>query len=564
MGTRETDLRDSIDGLYRMLDNPETILDFIAAVDERLTKEAPTSTLYGIAGQLRDAADELERRSSSISTTSVETALLSPSLTILRYDGSGLAFSSLLLNHAPGQKFVLENELSKMAFEAALRDLPSAGQIFLPVVANADGGRATLLIRRLSRDRAGARPSQEAEYVIAAMTPSPWSRAVEDALTNFRLTPAEIRVLKNLGTSEEVPALARRLGISEHTVRSQLRAIFGKLGISRQAELVRFKEDVGRLAATLDTFLGNDTSRQAMTGGSASSNSWPPRLHARTSTGRRVSYREYGDPDGVPIVVLHGAYSGSAIPDAFCPTAIECGVRLIAPDRPGYGASDPSTPGLDVASAAEETRELAEQLGLGRYAVLALAIATAFGMELARRNSRVTNLTICSPHFASANLPGAKPNLDLMIRNEIAKRIPWLTDQVMRVAWNSISHSQAEALARRIWRRSPVDQALVMEQGLASYFADVAMDARQSPVDGPLWELRALSTYRFHGADLAAPIHVCFGGDDKLTDVVRMRELFGGVANARTETFPNAGHLMFFPYWRDLLHRTKEAFELQA
>ena len=115
--------------------------------------------------------------------------------------------------------------------------------------------------------------------MVAAMTPSPWSRAVEEALANFKLTPAELRVLKNLGTNEEVPALARRLGISEHTVRSQLRAIFSKLGISRQAELVRFKEDVGRLAATLDTLLGDDASRQGMIASSASS-----RLPTRTGS----------------------------------------------------------------------------------------------------------------------------------------------------------------------------------------------------------------------------------------------------------------------------------------
>jgi hypothetical protein len=30
---------------------------------------------------------------------------------------------------------------------------------------------------------------------------------------------------------------------------------------------------------------------------------------------------------------------------------------------------------------------------------------------------------------------------------------------------------------------------------------------------------------------------------------------------ARAETFSNSGHLMFFPHWRDVLRRTKEAFE---
>jgi DNA-binding CsgD family transcriptional regulator len=54
----------------------------------------------------------------------------------------------------------------------------------------------------------------------------------------FGLTPAEARVASLLVEGRSVNAIARRLGVMPNTVRMQLKAVFAKTGVHRQAELV--------------------------------------------------------------------------------------------------------------------------------------------------------------------------------------------------------------------------------------------------------------------------------------------------------------------------------------
>ncbi len=54
----------------------------------------------------------------------------------------------------------------------------------------------------------------------------------------FDLTPAEARVAHRIASGATIDATAALLGVSRETVRSQLKGVLGKLGITRQAELV--------------------------------------------------------------------------------------------------------------------------------------------------------------------------------------------------------------------------------------------------------------------------------------------------------------------------------------
>src|SRR4029079_13148344 len=61
----------------------------------------------------------------------------------------------------------------------------------------------------------------------------------------------------------------------------------------------------------------------------------------RLADGRRVAVAEWGQPGGRPVFLLHGMPGSRRM----CPDATatwEAGVRLIVPDRPGYGGSDPA------------------------------------------------------------------------------------------------------------------------------------------------------------------------------------------------------------------------------
>jgi DNA-binding CsgD family transcriptional regulator len=58
-----------------------------------------------------------------------------------------------------------------------------------------------------------------------------------DLMVLFDLTPREADVAASVGEGNAIAKVAASLAISEHTVRQHLKAVFGKLGITRQAEL---------------------------------------------------------------------------------------------------------------------------------------------------------------------------------------------------------------------------------------------------------------------------------------------------------------------------------------
>jgi pimeloyl-ACP methyl ester carboxylesterase len=55
--------------------------------------------------------------------------------------------------------------------------------------------------------------------------------------------------------------------------------------------------------------------------------------------GRTLAYRDWGDPEGFAVVSCHGGLSSGLDAAAAADAARDAGVRLIAPDRPGIGAS---------------------------------------------------------------------------------------------------------------------------------------------------------------------------------------------------------------------------------
>ena len=59
----------------------------------------------------------------------------------------------------------------------------------------------------------------------------------------------------------------------------------------------------------------------------------------RLPDGRRVGYADYGDPDGFPVFALHGTPGSRTMFRLADASAALKGLRLIAPDRPGYGLS---------------------------------------------------------------------------------------------------------------------------------------------------------------------------------------------------------------------------------
>jgi pimeloyl-ACP methyl ester carboxylesterase len=118
--------------------------------------------------------------------------------------------------------------------------------------------------------------------------------------------------------------------------------------------------------------------------------------------GRELGFSEAGDPAGYPAIAFHGTPGSRR--QFLLPMADEAarkvGIRLIAPDRPGYGHST-FQPGRRFRDWPADVSELADRLGIDRFAAIGVSgggpHALACGALLADRVSRVAVVSGIGP-----------------------------------------------------------------------------------------------------------------------------------------------------------------------
>lgn len=98
--------------------------------------------------------------------------------------------------------------------------------------------------------------------------------------------------------------------------------------------------------------------------------------------GRRVAVDDRGDPDGVAVLYVHGTPDSRLARHPDDGIARAAGVRLLAPDRPGIGGSDPDA-GATPASVADDLVALLDRFGIEQAAVLSWSTGAIHALALA-------------------------------------------------------------------------------------------------------------------------------------------------------------------------------------
>jgi pimeloyl-ACP methyl ester carboxylesterase len=282
-----------------------------------------------------------------------------------------------------------------------------------------------------------------------------------------------------------------------------------------------------------------------------------PTGHVRTADGRRLAYRDSGDPGATPIVSHHGT-PGSRLdrhPEAAAILA-ELGVRMITYDRPGYGESDPH-PGRRVVDAAADVAAIADHLGIERFAVVgtsgggphALACSARLGGRVTRAGVVVGAAPSDDPEFDflagmdQLNLDefGAARESEEAVAAflqpfvEEAQRDPdALLDEI-------VSHLPASD--QEVFRR-PQQRAVARES--------MAESVRQGS-RGWVEDDRAFATsWGFPLSDATCETRLWQGEVDVLVPRSHCAYLAERLPNARFELIPGAGHALA-DHWRDIV-----------
>ena len=275
----------------------------------------------------------------------------------------------------------------------------------------------------------------------------------------------------------------------------------------------------------------------------------------RLGDGRALGFAVYGDPEGTPLLLLHGtpgAHSQLAIGDAL---GRERGLAIVAPDRWGYASSDlPKSPSL--AAFAADMAALMDHLGHAHFAVGGISGGAPYASGVAAHLSpRVTALALISP-MGPINDPAVRGSLSPFHRFcfTLLPQRPLAVRAIFHAFRASLLRSPRLAARLATLRAGRRDRTRIAEPGIAQWLLGSFLDGLRGGLSGPLSDLRTFS--RPWGLDMGAihvPARLWIGTADTAVPLSAARLLARSISGCVLTELHGEGHLWVAEHYDDVL-----------
>ena len=277
--------------------------------------------------------------------------------------------------------------------------------------------------------------------------------------------------------------------------------------------------------------------------------------------GRELAWLETGRARGTPVLAFHGT-PGSRRQVAFDEkTVAAAGVRMIAPDRPGYGHSS-YQPGRTLADWASDVAALADHLRVEQFAVMGLSGGGPHAAACARfLPDRVTAAALVSGVGPLAE-PGFDSDMEGFNRGlvrlaQVAAPVVVPLFALQQLAMRRWPERALQAMQKRM---AEPDAALLQRPDVRAVFLEDARlssgsTARAAAQDFELF----VRDWGFRLADIAVPVHVWHGDLDKNVPFAQGRSMSERIPGARFHPCPGEGHLLVVDRLGEILHTVSAA-----
>lgn len=255
--------------------------------------------------------------------------------------------------------------------------------------------------------------------------------------------------------------------------------------------------------------------------------------------GRTVAYTDLGAPDGPAVVYFHGAPTSRLDLVPYEAAFTDLGVRVISPDRPGYGGSTPR-PGRRLDEWPDDIAALTSQLGIDRFGVIGYSSGGPYAAACA---ALLPDRVVAAGIVAGVTDMGWEPAWDGY--DEAESEVMRLGDEAAAVAWcESRFGADGGRFLEGDSEWAPADLA-VLEDGAtaAAAFAAIGEAFRQG-VGGYAQDVTVQgSPWTFDPGAVVVPVRVLHGEADTIVPVAHGRHTAEVVARASLVTWPEHGHL---------------------
>jgi pimeloyl-ACP methyl ester carboxylesterase/DNA-binding CsgD family transcriptional regulator len=256
---------------------------------------------------------------------------------------------------------------------------------------------------------------------------------------NLTITEKEICILLLLGySSNEISDVQHR---SIHTIRNQVKTILSKAGINTQQGLM---SKFYQIPIIVNDSHQNDRKTHI----------------TMLSDGRKIAWCEYGDPYGKAVILCHSLYRSrySGYPDAKLKAM---GVRIITPDRPGFGASTPYAH-FTPHTWADDLQELLTHLQLSQVSLIGAGHGGLFACAFASIYPKMTQklVLVNSLMFVANNVYDGVGSL-VKTALKLAQKSPIILESLIKIVAEKIIFDKPFVFLQKLYpTQHPDDLAL--------------------------------------------------------------------------------------------------------
>lgn len=245
---------------------------------------------------------------------------------------------------------------------------------------------------------------------------------------------------------------------------------------------------------------------------------------------RELRYRTYGDTDGEPLVFLHGTPGSRLLGALFDTAAREQGLRVIAPDRPGFGQSTDWS-NRRPADASEWVEPLLADATASSARVVAFSGGSADALTLAGTRpdlvERVDLVSGSPPPTVAADTPGLQRTL-----GHLAARAPRILGAAFRGQRWAAERGDPETVLQQY-----TDEPADIPAGIADLIRRDFLESCRRSRNGTVTELSwVVGGWGIRPTTIECPVRLWHGTNDENVPLADAERLCGQITDGRLTT----------------------------
>ena len=259
-----------------------------------------------------------------------------------------------------------------------------------------------------------------------------------------------------------------------------------------------------------------------------------------------ISVEVSGDPNGEPAFLHHGSPGSGNGPKPRDAVLYRLGIYLISYSRPGYGRSTPD-PGRTVADAAQDSEAIADQLNLGRFAVLgrsgggphALAVAALMPDRVTRAAALVS---VAPPDASALDWYGHMVDSNAALYQTGAADQARMVEQ-LRLRAGRVRDDPTYLMDQLRREMTPADLSIVDDEAIRDLLLRTYQEALEEGPFGWIDDILALrGNWGFRLESIKVPVRLWHGADDPYSPVTHTRWLADRIPAATMEVQSGMAH----------------------